>query len=110
MPSFGGVSNGRRRGAIRSLKRLRPLRFVEGPRSCELLRGLILQAAVRALCVVIDPPVLDDFAGFTDAGEPMLVQAFLLVPSVEAFDIGVLGWVRRIRKQRGALFSRRTGR
>lgn len=86
------------------------MRLVEGPRHREFLRGVILQAAVRALCVVVDPPFLDDFTGFTDAGEPMLVQAFLTVSPVEAFDIGVLGRVRRIRKQRGALFFRRTGR
>jgi hypothetical protein len=46
---------------------------------------------VRALRVVIDPPFLDDFAGFTDAGEPVLVQAVLAVSAVEALDVGVLG-------------------
>ena len=46
---------------------------------------------MRTLCVVVDPPFLDDFTGFTDAGEPVLVQAFLAVSPVEAFDVGVLG-------------------
>lgn len=46
---------------------------------------------MRALCVVVDPPFLDDFSGLTDAGEPVLVQAFLAISSVETFDIGVLG-------------------
>jgi len=52
---------------------------------------LIFQAAVRAFCVVVDPPLLVDFAGLTDAGEPVLVQAFFTVSPVETFDIGVLG-------------------
>jgi hypothetical protein len=52
---------------------------------------LIFQAAVRALRVVVDPPRCDDFSGLTDAGEPVLVQAFFAIPPVEAVDIGVLG-------------------
>jgi len=40
---------------------------------------------VRALRVVIDPPVLDDLAGLADVGEPMLVQAFLAVSPVETW-------------------------
>lgn len=46
---------------------------------------------MRALCIVVDPPFLDDFLGFTDACEPVLVQAFLAISPVEAFDLGVLG-------------------
>ncbi len=41
--------------------------------------------------VVVDPPVFDDFACFTDAREPVLVQAFLSEPAIEAFDVGILG-------------------
>jgi hypothetical protein len=67
------------------------LRLVEGARGGELLRGLILQAAVRKLRVAIDPLVLDDLAGLADAGEPVLVQAFLAVAAVETLDVGVLG-------------------
>jgi hypothetical protein len=67
------------------------LRFIEGPRGSELLRGLILRAAVRALGIVIDPPVFDDLASLTDAGEPMLVQAFFTVSAVETLNVGVLG-------------------
>lgn len=39
------MSNGRRRGAIRLLRRLRPLRLAERPRRCELLRNLIFRLA-----------------------------------------------------------------
>ena len=46
---------------------------------------------MRTLCVIVDPPFFDDFSGLTNAGEPVLVQAFLAVSSVETFDIGVLG-------------------
>lgn len=66
------------------------MRFVEGSRRGELFRGQVLQAAVRAFGVVIDPPVFNDLLRFADAGEPMLVQAFFAVPPVEAFDVGVL--------------------
>ena len=52
---------------------------------------MILQAAVRALGIVIDPPIFDDLAGLSDAGEPMLVQAFLSVPAIETLDVGVPG-------------------
>ena len=86
------------------------MRLVEGALGGELFRGLILQAAVRALRVVIDPPVFDDLAGLADAGEPVLVQAFLSISPVEAFDVGVLGWVWRIRQQSGGLLSRQTDR
>jgi hypothetical protein len=46
---------------------------------------------VRALHIVVDPPVFDDLAGLADAGEPVLVQAFLAVSAVETLDVGVLG-------------------
>ena len=46
---------------------------------------------MRALLVAIDLPVLDGFAGFLNAGETMLVQAFLAVSLVETLDVGVLG-------------------
>jgi len=72
-------------------KRLRPLRLVEGARGCELLRCLIFQAAVRALCVIVVSPVLDDFSGLKDAGEPVLVQAFLAVSPVDAGAMREMG-------------------
>ena len=70
--------------------------FFEGARGCELLRGLIFQAAVRSLRIVVDPPVFDDLAGFADAGEPMLVQALLSVAAIETLDVGVLRWLARV--------------
>ena len=65
---------------------------------------------MQAFRVVVDPAFFDDFESFADAGETVLVQAFLAVSAVETLDTGGLGGVRRVRKQRGALFSRRTGR
>lgn len=49
VPSFGGLGNGRRRGAINSLRRLRTSRLVEGPRRCEFLRGLTGQFSEKIL-------------------------------------------------------------
>ena len=69
------------------------MRFVEGPRCGELPRGQVLQAAVRAFGIVIDPPVFNDLLRFADAGKPMLVQAFLPEAAVEAFNVGVLRWL-----------------
>ena len=45
---------------------------------------------MRALRVVIDPPVFDDLAGLVDAGEK-LVQALFAISAVAALDVGVLG-------------------
>jgi hypothetical protein len=75
---------------------LRPLRFVEGTHCGEFLKDFVFQTAVWAFCVVIDPPIFYDFAGFADAGEPVLVQALIPEPVIETFDIGILGWLARI--------------
>ena len=55
---------------------------------------------MRAFCVVIDPPVFDDLARLADAREPVLVQALIPEPAIEALDIGILGrlaWVDEIQ-------------
>jgi hypothetical protein len=72
------------------------LRSIEGPRCRELFGGFVFQAAVRALCVVIDPPVFDDLARLTDAGEPVLVEALLPKATVRAFDVRVLDRLARV--------------
>ena len=41
--------------------------------------------------VVVEPPSLDDLAGIGEIEEPVLVEAFVAEPPVEAFDEGVLG-------------------
>jgi hypothetical protein len=41
--------------------------------------------------VVVEPPGLDDLAGIGEIEEPVLVEAFIPEPPVEAFDEGVLG-------------------
>ena len=40
--------------------------------------------------VVLDPPVLDDPPGLGDGDEPVLVEAFVVEPPVEALDVGIL--------------------
>ena len=62
------------------------MRFVEGPRGGKLLRRLVTQAAVWTLRVIVDPPVFDDFLGLREAGEPVLVQAFLSEPAIRRFE------------------------
>ena len=46
---------------------------------------------MRALCIVIDPPVFDDLPRFTDAGEPLQVQALFPEAPVETLDVCILG-------------------
>ena len=43
------------------------------------------------LCVVVDPPGLDDLAGILEIEEPVFVEAFIAELAVEAFDESVLG-------------------
>jgi len=91
LPLFGGVSNGRWRGALRELKSQCPLRFVEGSAFGKLFRGLIIQRTVGPVLVVIDPPVLDDPFSLGQCGEPVQIQAFLAETAIEAFDVSILG-------------------
>ena len=51
---------------------------------------------MRPAGVVIDPPGLDDLAGIVEIEEPVLVEAFIPEPPVEAFDEGVLCWLARL--------------
>ena len=51
---------------------------------------------MRAFCVVIDPPAFDDLARLTDAGEPVLVQAFIPETAIETLDVRILGRFARI--------------
>lgn len=46
--------------------------------------------------VIFLTPVFDDFSGFGQASEPMLIQAFSPELFVEAFDVAVLHWLARI--------------
>ena len=43
--------------------------------------------------VVVDPPGFDDPAGLGQAGEQMLVEAFVAQPAIEGLDEAVLRWL-----------------
>ena len=56
----------------------------------ELGRGLVAERAVGPLLIVVLPPRLHDLAGIAEAEEPVLVEAFVAQPAVEALAVGVL--------------------
>ena len=49
--------------------------------SCKLRWCEAVKARVWSLGVVVDPPCFDDFAGFGQASEQMLVEAFIAQPA-----------------------------
>lgn len=49
------------------------------------LRALAAKSAVGALAVKILPPLLDEMAGLSQGKENILGQAFISLPTVEAF-------------------------
>src|SRR5690606_39946469 len=55
-----------------------------------LSRCEVPERAVRALGVVLEAPTLDNRTGVGHVHKPMLVQAFVAQPAVEALDVGVL--------------------
>ena len=57
---------------------------------CELDWCEPVEARVWSVGVVVDPPFLDDLAGFVEIGEQMFVQALVAQSAVEAFDKAVL--------------------
>ena len=56
----------------------------------ELHRRPVAQRGVRPTLVVVSPPSLDFFLRVLEGGEPVLVQALLLSPSVERLGIGIV--------------------
>ena len=46
-----------------------------------------------SLGVVVDPPCFDDLARLRQAGEQVLVEAFVPQPTIEGLDKAVLGWL-----------------
>lgn len=54
-------------------------------------RRAVAETAVGALLVVIPTPFGDQLPSVVQAGEPVIVEAFIPEAAVEAFDEGVLG-------------------
>lgn len=50
----------------------------------------IAERTMRPLGVVLDTPLLNQPLGVAHRDEPVLVQAFIAEPPVEALDIGIL--------------------
>jgi hypothetical protein len=57
---------------------------------CELSWGEPVQARVRSVGVVVDPPFFDDLARLLDVGEQVFVEAFVAQAAVEALDEAIL--------------------
>ena len=65
------------------------LRALAG-QSCKLLRGPIVQAAVRPLEIVLFPPGRDLFSSIPQVPEPAHVQELVAQPPLKALGLGVL--------------------
>ena len=62
----------------------------------KLARSLILEPAVQSFGFAVDPPRFDGPLRIGQAGEPMLVEAFVAEGAVEALDERVLGRFARM--------------
>lgn len=62
---------------------------------CVLGRREAAERTVRPVGVVLDSPPLDNRTGVGHVDEPVLVQAFIAQPTVEALDVGVLHGLAR---------------
>jgi len=51
---------------------------------------------MRTYGVVVDAPRFDERPCFGDAGKPVFVEAFVAKLAIEAFDNGVLDWLRGV--------------
>ena len=71
------------------------------------VRALPAQSAVRAVAVIILPPLLDETPGFCQGNENILVQAFIAEPSVETFHKTVIcGFPWPTMREANAMFLR----
>lgn len=62
---------------------------------CKLRGCEPVEARVWSFGIVVDPPRFDDPAGFDQAREQMLVEAFITQPAVEGLNESVLGGFAR---------------
>ena len=56
----------------------------------------ITERAVWSNSVVVLPPGLDSLSGFVQAAKPVLIQAFVPQPAIEALDVRVLDRLARL--------------
>jgi hypothetical protein len=56
---------------------------------CELSWCEPVEARVRSVGVVVDPPFFDDLTRLLEVGEQVLVEALVAQPAVEALDDSV---------------------
>ena len=57
---------------------------------CELSRCEPVEARVRSIGVVVDPPFFDDLARLLEVGEEVFVEALVAQSAVEALDEAIL--------------------
>jgi hypothetical protein len=57
---------------------------------CELSRCEPVEARVRSVGVVVDPPLFDDPAGLAEVSEHVLVETLVTQAAVEALDEAIL--------------------
>ena len=69
--------------------------------------GLPAKSAVRAVAVIILPPLLDETPGFCQGNENILVQTFIAEPSVETlYKTVICGFSGPTMRQANAMFLR----
>ena len=57
---------------------------------CKLIRCEPVEARVRSVGVVVDPPVFDDLTRLVEIGEQVFVKTLVAQASVEALDEAIL--------------------
>ena len=62
---------------------------------CELGWCEPVEARVRSVGVVVDPPFFDDVSCLVEIGEQVLVEALVAQPAVEALHEAILHWFAR---------------
>ena len=72
--------------------------------SCELSWCEPIEARVRSVGVVVDPPFFDDLTRLIEVREQVLVEALVAQPAVEALDEAIL---HRFARRNVVPFERR---
>ena len=62
---------------------------------CKFDRREPVEARVRSVGVVVDPPFFDDLTRLIEVGKQVLVQALVAQSAVKAFDEGIIVAVTR---------------
>ncbi len=61
----------------------------------EFARRLLLERTVRALLIVVFAPIFNNMFGVIERDKPVLLQALLPQPAVEALDKCIVRWLTR---------------